>query len=276
LNAKIYTGVDRSTDCITYCNKVINSNAYSLASKYGNLFLPDSHTTSGSEIIFPIRMNGANTQSYGCTNFIIHAEVGGTMPAATMFGINGGWGGLTTTSALVNLFDLSNDSRAMFWTDGQTEDISAITPNVFTYGYGVTKFRNRTSTGVRPDSTLLADVYLMYAESVLRGGTGGSNATALNYFNAIRARAYGNNNGNFASISLQNILDERGRELYWEATRRTDLIRYGLLTSSTYLWPWKGGSAAGTGVASYFNLYPIPSSEFASNSTLVQNPGYTN
>jgi len=284
LNAKVYTGTDRSTDCLVYCNKIISSGAYSLAAKYGNLFLPDSHTTSASEIIFPIRMDGARTQSYGCTNFIIHASVGGTMPADT-FGINGGWAGITTTSALVDSFDLAHDQRAMFWTNGQTENIPAITPNVFTYGYGVTKFRNVTSTGSRPDSTLdfvstdypmfrLADVYLMYAESVLRGGTGGDMPTALSYFNALRERAYGNTSGDVVAIGLSDILSERARELYWEGTRRTDLIRFGEFTTGSYLWPWKGGAANGTSVDAHYNLYPIPSSEFATNATLVQTPGY--
>jgi len=292
LNAKVYTGVDRSTDCITYCNKVINSGVYSLStangdSSYADIFLPDSHTTSASEIIFPIRMNGATTQSYGCTNFIIHAEVGGTMPDS-VFGINGGWAGITTTSAFVSLFDTTNDKRAMFWTDGQTLAIPAVSPatTVFTYGYGVTKFRNVSSTGVRPYPTLdyvstdypmfrYADVLLMYAESVLRGGSGGSSANALTYFNQIRQRGYGNTNGNFSTTpSLQDILNERGRELYWEATRRTDLIRFGLFTTGTYLWPWKGGDASGTSVDTHYNLYPIPQTELNSNPTLVQNPGY--
>jgi hypothetical protein len=285
LNAKVYTGTDMSTNCLVYCNKIINSGAYSLAAKYANLFVPDSHTTSASEIIFPIRMNGALTQSYGCTNFIIHAEVGPLMPLDT-FGISSAWGGITTTSALVDSFNVG-DQRAMFWTSGQTENIPAITPNVFTYGYAVTKFRNVTSTGSRPDSTLdyvstdypmfrLADVYLMYAESVLRGGTGGDMPTALSYFNALRTRAYGNTNGNVAGIGLNDILSERARELYWEGTRRTDLIRFNEFTTASYLWPWKGGSASGTSVDAHYNLYPIPSSEFATNATLVQTPGYTN
>jgi len=69
-------------------------------------------------------------------------------------------------------------------------------------------------------------------------------------------------------------LDERARELFWEGFRRTDLIRYGLFTSSSYLWPWKGGVAAGTGVADYRNLFPLPESDLSANPNLKQNPGY--
>ncbi|WP_462220649.1 RagB/SusD family nutrient uptake outer membrane protein, partial [Ferruginibacter sp.] len=64
------------------------------------------------------------------------------------------------------------------------------------------------------------------------------------------------------------------RELYWEGHRRTDLIRYGLLTTSTYVWPWKGGVASGTGVDSKFNIFPIPSTNRTANPNLTQNAGY--
>jgi len=110
----------------------------------------------------------------------------------------------------------------------------------------------------------------------LRGGTGGDAATALGYINLMRQRAYGNVTGNITAgqLNLQFILDERGRELYWEGHRRTDLIRYGLLTTSTYLWPWKGGVASGTGVDSKYNIFPIPAANRTANPKLTQNTGY--
>ncbi|NHX22016.1 RagB/SusD family nutrient uptake outer membrane protein, partial [Escherichia coli] len=88
--------------------------------------------------------------------------------------------------------------------------------------------------------------YLMYAEAVLRGGSGDL-SKALTYVNKIRERAYGNTNGNITAsqLTLDFILDERARELAWEGTRRTDLIRFGKFTSGAYLWPWKGGVKGG-------------------------------
>ena len=56
--------------------------------------------------------------------------------------------------------------------------------------------------------------------------------------------------------------------------RRQDLVRFDRLTSSTYLWDWKGGSYEGNGVDDRYNLYPIPSTEINSNDKLEQNPGY--
>ncbi|RZK68470.1 MAG: RagB/SusD family nutrient uptake outer membrane protein, partial [Pedobacter sp.] len=113
--------------------------------------------------------------------------------------------------------------------------------------------------------------YLMYAEAVLRGGSGGDPTTALGYVNALRTRAGA---APASSITTDYILDERGRELGWELTRRTDLIRYGKFTTGTYLWAWKGGVKAGKAVESFRNLYPIPAKDIVANPNLIQNPGY--
>jgi len=177
----------------------------------------------------------------------------------------------------------SFDKRAMFYTDGQTLDVPD--PFEFTNGYAVTKFKNITSDGAVgsdltfPDTDFplfrLADVYLMYAEAVLRGG-GGTESLALEYINDLRTRAYGDDGGNITAdeLTLDFIIDERARELYWEAQRRTDLIRFGLFTGGDYVWPWKGNVQEGTATDSKYNLMPIPSSDMGANPNLTQNPGY--
>ncbi|MDX2286496.1 MAG: RagB/SusD family nutrient uptake outer membrane protein [Bacteroidia bacterium] len=178
----------------------------------------------------------------------------------------------------------SFDTRAMFYTQGQNLEIADIF--AFTDGYAITKYRNVSSTGVVgsdsegnfPDTDFpmfrLGDVYLMYAEAVLRGGAGGSLADALGYVNQLRRRAYGDNSGDLTELTLDIVLDERSRELYWEAHRRTDLIRFGKFTSDSYLWPWKGGIAPGRGVEAFRSLFPIPASDLVANPNLQQNPGY--
>jgi hypothetical protein len=136
--------------------------------------------------------------------------------------------------------------------------------------------------GVGNDMPLfrLAEQYFIYAEAVLRGGTGGDAATALSYINKLRGRAYANDPnstaGNISSgqLTLDFLIDERGRELYWEGHRRTDLIRFNRFVEGSYLWPWKGNVANGTGVDAKYKIFPIPSSEVSSNNNLDQNPGY--
>jgi hypothetical protein len=94
--------------------------------------------------------------------------------------------------------------------------------------------------------------------------------------NLIRQRAYGNTSGNITAgnLTLNFIRDERGRELFWECQRRTDLIRFGVFTTAGYLWTWKGGIKEGRAVPDFRNLFPLPSSDVTANPNLVQNPGY--
>lgn len=285
LNASVYNGTDRNTDCITYCNKVLNA-GYQLMPDYASNFLSDNDKST--EIIFPIAHDGIRTQSFGGMTFLVHAAVGGSMDPAE-FGINGGWFGLRTTSAFVNKFaDPTGftDKRAMFYVNGQSLEINDIFN--FTDGFPITKFKNVNSSGVAGNDATgtfvdtdwpvfrLTDVHLMYIEAVLRNGSGGDQTTALAYANAIRARAYGNETGAIQNqdLTLNWVLDERARELYWEATRRTDLIRYGLFTTADYVWPWKGGVKDGAPVADYRNLMPLPQSDLTANPSLQQNPGY--
>ena len=122
----------------------------------------------------------------------------------------------------------------------------------------------------------LADAYLLYIEAVKRGGNGDA-AKAVRLWNALQLRAFGNNNHDIASLSditLNDILDERGRELYWEAHRRTDLIRFNNFTDNKN-WSWKGGSQAGVQkIDDKYKIYPLPSTDLSANPNLKQNPGY--
>ncbi len=288
LNAETYIGQAKYTESVTYLKKILAA-PYTLSTQYLHNFVADNNTST--EMIFPITYDGAYTQSYGGMVYLVHAPIGGSMGsvATSMFGVAGGWGGVRTTAALVDKFDDisgNTDSRALFWTDGQSLDINDI--GQFTEGYAMTKFRNRKlngdpATNAHPDFVdtdwpmfRLADAYLMYAEAVLRGGQGGSASEALGYVNAIRERAYGDTSGNISSgeLTLDFILDERARELYWEGHRRTDLIRFKQFTDGSYVWPWKGNVKDGRATESFRNIFPIPAADLGSNPNLSQNTGY--
>ena len=285
LNAKVYTGTERYADCITYAEKAISS-GYSLAPKYSQLFLADNDTNGAEkENIFTINFDGLRSQTWAGTTFLIHAAIGGSMKKED-FGVNGGWAGIRATAGLVDKFAGSGtpptswtDKRAMFYTDGQEYEINDITK--FVQGYAITKFKNVTSAGKAgkdpsgnyADTDLalirLAEVYLNAAEAAVATG---DSAKALQYVNLLRTRAEA---PTLTSITMDNILDERARELYWEGFRRTDLIRHGKFTTASYLWPFKGGVKDGRAVEDFRNLYPIPQNiVLNSEGVIKQNKGY--
>ena len=114
----------------------------------------------------------------------------------------------------------------------------------------------------------LAEVYLNYAEACMHLN---QKDAALPYLNKLRTRAHAST---VSDYDADWLLEERSRELYWEALRRVDLIRFGKFTSGTYLWKYKGGSYNGQSIPEYRKIFAIPPSEISSNKKLVQNPGY--
>jgi len=265
--------------------KVING-GYTLMPQYRHLFMADNNLNN-TETILPIAYDATSSQNYGGTTFLICSGHGTNAADNSASGIpGGGWRGNRATKNLPLTFgDYSGnaDKRARFGM-GSLEVNSVLT---FEDGTGVTKFSNiKASDGTTPYSPngvlvntdfplfRLAEMYLIYIEAVKRGGTGGSDATAVTYFNKLRERGYGNTNGNVASVSLEDVFNERQRELYWEGFRRTDLVRFNRFTSASYLWPWKAGVAGGAEADGHYNIFPIPSPEIISNTNLVQNPGY--
>jgi hypothetical protein len=279
LNAEVYTGTANYSGALTAAQAVI-AGPYTLDNNYRDIFLADNNTSP--EIVFAVTQDGLRTQTWGGMTFLIHASCGGNMDA-TLYGIDGCWWGLRLKQQAYSRFAAGDNRAASFFTSGQSVVVSEI--GNFNHGVAAPKYANVTSTGapgshpthVDTDYPMfrLADAYLIYAEAALRGG-GGSTAQALTYVNAIRQRAYGNANGNITSaqLTLDFILDERSRELLWEGHRRTDLVRFGRFTGGTYLWAWKGGSAAGVSTGAHLNLYPLPANEIIANPNLTQNPGY--
>lgn len=104
-----------------------------------------------------------------------------------------------------------------------------------------------------------ADILLMKAEALLRTGKAAEGLAIVNQIRTTRGVAA------FSSLTLDNLLDERSRELYWEGWRRNDLIRFG-----KFLNAWTEKPASGDARL----LFAIPSEQLAVNPNLTQNPGY--
>lgn len=153
---------------------------------------------------------------------------------------------------------------------------------------GVYDLNNKNNYGISASNTFadadypvirLAEIYLTAAEAHLRGGVGTA-ADALKYVNYLRDRARIEEKGfnlpawGLTDLTLDNILDERARELYWENNRRTDLVRFNKFTSG-YTWNWKNNIPGGGDLPAHMNLFPIPSNVINSySSAYPQNPGY--
>ena len=312
LNAGTYLNNDGQNnpywaEALSYAEKVINS-SYSLFDDskmsaeakangykpYDLLFMGDNGSNGSScEAIFPLLQDGKVTKAWGGSMFFVAAMWDANM--ATVTGkdaatTQNGWSGMRCRPQLVEKFTsnpasyvdktaeeiraMSTDDRAIFWGKGH---------DAFTSGIVTPKWNNNYSNGGTPhdnenvdiDFFLLraAEAYLNASEAALHIGDAGK---AKTYMDAIRNRAHATTR---SSYSLDDVLDERAREMYFEGIRRPDLIRYNYFggVGVTYGWEGKGGNTGYTGAPfeKYLNVYPIPSSEVMANSNLTQIDGYT-
>jgi hypothetical protein len=104
------------------------------------------------------------------------------------------------------------------------------------------------------------DVLLMKAEAQLRTANAAGARTLVNQIRAARGASEIT-----TTLTLDNIYDERGRELYWEGWRRQDMIRFGKFLAAYQEKPASGQERL---------LFPIPNQQLAVNPNLKQNPGY--
>ena len=291
-------------------NPSMHTSANGLLSAYQMLFMADNDSSGAmNEAVFSFVMDGANTASWGGSTFLFASTWDSYMVANYPQSSNQAWGGNRVRVDLLKKFistdrldalddwstetivDAAGDDRALFFGDnadgkGQVKD-RKYTNDVlatFTEGFATTKYQSNRSDGgpvsdpSQTDNDIfvmrLAEAYLIFAEAEARAaGSTTTQAAGTGYINELRERA--NNAIQKSSYTLDEVLDERSRELYFEGLRRTDLIRYGYFGGNTsYTWQWKGGVQAGGKFEAYRNIFPLPSTELGANTNLKQNPGY--
>lgn len=250
-----------------------------------------------------IGTNGVSVTEEGATpNYIAPNGVGYTFDpkangciASAWYNAGDGWKCMVARKSFVRKFDwddaemgTSKDERVAMWgTSAQqftSDNISLVGDDWGKNGYLAVKFSNwnfdedGNLSATQPDGTVsqyggdypvirLAEMYLTAAEAIMNGG-GGSQAEATEFINNLRERA---GIAALNTVTLEDVRNERCRELYQENSRRTDLIRYNQW-STGYNWEWKGGSMAGANLPAYTRNYPLPSRVMGSG--LVQTPGY--
>lgn len=279
-------------------------------SSYQMLFMGDNGENGASiEAILPLIQTGGvtyngdgsvaqyATTSWGTSLFLMASTWKDDMDTYSNYGTSEKWAGNRARSQFVakfypngdapqaNVEDMqkgAKDSRALLY--GIDRELHISTPGDFASGYAVAKFRNTyagagaPSHSQYPDADYFlmrsAEAYLIAAEAIARQKGNQCDATALGYLNQLRDRALA---PRLTLANINDILDERSRELYYEGFRRTDLVRYGLFggdNSRNYLWEWKGGQETGVGFNANLNVFGIPTEELNANTNLTQNPGY--
>ena len=295
LNAEVYTGTAKWAEAKATCEKIYGL-GYALAPTHAELFRGDNgeNADAKKEFLFAASYDAESNQSYGGTTYLTLSTLSGDDGAVNITGINGGWAGNRVPYEYVAKFftDVTNpdyttgeysntDKRAdYFYIKGRTESMED-NLNTFLNGWSCIKFNNvphdmdavefagtaatKNFSDIDWPLIRLGEIHLIYAEACMHAG--GSAATQLA---ALAERA---GVAAPATVDAEWLFAERARELMWEAHRRTDLIRYGKWISG-YNWTYKGGNFKGQDLPEYFNVFPVPSTELATNLDLVQNPGY--
>ena len=300
LNAEVYTGTSMWAEAKAVCEEIFGM-GYALSPDYEALFRGDNGENAAAlgEMLWAVPYDAEKTQSYGGTSYLLAASLAATdiTDRSKPNGQRNGWAGLRVPYEYVSrFFDVSGqdystgfyetaDARGrMFYIKGRQESMDNAL-YVFMNGWSCLKFNNIpygvTESAYLPTADTkafsdvdfpmirLAEIYLIYAEACMNIG---DEIPGLSRLAELSARA---GVSPPEEITEEFLMEERARELMWEAHRRTDLIRFGLFTSSDYLWPYKGGdSFAGQAFPSYKTLFPLPPTELAVNEVLNQNPGY--
>lgn len=277
---------------ITLADQVINTGKYTLANNYFDNFAPTNNVI-GTENIFTaenvggVEAGGLNSRWHmtmhynqnpgGWNGFTTLSDFYDKFtPADTRRGVNYPQGGLPNPANSINIgflvgqqFNQTTGAALQDRTGAPlsfTRTVNSVETgnNLEITGIRVNKYpidlANDGSGNINNDYVYyrISDVMLMKAEAQLRTNS----AAGLAIVNTIRVKRGA---APLASLTLDNLLDERGRELYWENYRRQDLIRFGKFLTPYQLKP--------TDDPKYL-LFTIPNEQLAVNPNLTQNPGY--
>lgn len=283
LNAGIYIGTPKWAEAEAAADVVINSGKFSLSSNFFSNF--STRNGGSTENILTLPYDENNAGGFNLAQMTLHYASQNTYNLQEQ-----PWNGYASLEEFYNSYDNADVRKAGFIAgpqfaadgvtrlidlsaepgdpDGQpltfTPKINMLGPNAFRQaGVRVGKFEFASGAGANLSNDYplirLADIILIKAEAAFRLGKTGPALTAINQ---IRTRA---GVPAYTTLTLDLIFEERGREMFAEASRRTDQIRFGKWNQ-----PWWEKAAS----QPFRALFPIPLQQINANPSLKQNPGY--
>ena len=291
LNAEVFTGQERLEDCITACNAILNNENYSLSPEWNDPFLVNNEYSN--ENIYVVPFDASNAQQFNFVEQNFHENILFARYNVEYFG----WHKISTQESFYNLYQ-PNDQRINQWVVGEqtyideegneqpildwngepmyvTSYIDMLINNEGGEAQGAMNMKYEIEVGglssMSNDMVIfrLADIMLMKAECLMRGNGDAATQPAVDLVNQVRARSFeaGDPDATYttATLTMDELLDERGRELAYEMHRREDLIRFDKFNEA---WWEKEASEE------HRKLYPIPFNVLTANPALEQNPGY--
>lgn len=284
MNAAVWIGKPMWAEASAACDKVMAYSSLQLEKDYFKNFALDNETST--ETIWAIPLEASVTGTFPLHNITLQ-----TLSQQTFNIKNFCWDGACALEWLWNAYEAS-DKRRNSWLQGPQYDKSGnplmvspgrqltytpyvgpiydqANPALLDAGVRMCKWEYEDGLSYQAMSNdfpiyRLADIYLLKAEALMRQNGGNANAEAVRYANLVRERA-GASDYTTSTLTLDELLEERARELCWEGHRRQDQVRFG-----TFSKPWDNK----TNTDAYRDIYPIPQRAMTTNANLKQNPGY--
>lgn len=288
LNAEEWIGEPMWDKAEKACYDVISQGHYAIADDYASNFAVNNEGSTENIFVIPYSTTYTESDHNSFIIYIMSLDSWATekfnIPASA-------WDGFVCQPDFFQKYDPADKRRDATWlykgnkTVGNGYDLSDAPYNpifdesLYTSrreqydGARIWKWHYQTDGLLISDQTSMendfalfryADVVLMYTEALVRQGRA-SEAAELNELKQIRRRA-GLPEYTADDLTLDELLDERGRELAWEGWRRQDLIRFGKYNDAWWAKPTASDAKK--------KLFPIPTTVRAANPKLNQNPGY--
>lgn len=273
LKAKTHLYSGEMDDVVSLCDGIIASGRYDLLGSFREVFSIDGE--NGRESLFEIQSSTLGLSTGTDVPWMEYAYVQG--PRGNSPGNMQGWGFCTPSQNLIDFYTARGETirpattllyRGTTTPEGDLISENCTNPVYNGKVYTPSIYNNWSYNGYGFDHNVrilrYADVLLMFAEALERGGTGASESgmTAIQAVNKVRGRA---GLDDLDALTLSAVLDERRAELAMEEDRFFDLVRTGEADSTL--------SALGF-TENKNELFPIPAAQRQLNPNLGQNPGY--